>query len=111
MLEAVQQNWPEVWQSFQAEMLGQVQRMHAAGKHIPSEKLRRLDALLGLRGQLDPSASVEVAQHFLMAQDADAQRRQQQAGGSGSGGAPSGGAARAALQTRLGAISAERTAG
>lgn len=108
MLEAVQQAWPELWQSFQVEMLGQVQRMVAAGKHIPSEKLRRLDSLLGLRGQLDPSATLDVAQHFLAAQDAEAQKRQQ-AGGKAPGGAPSGGVARAALQTRLGAISSERT--
>lgn len=108
MLEAVQATWPEVWSGFQAEMLGQVQRMHAAGRHIPSEKLRRLDRLLGLGGQLDPSSTLEVSQHMLAAQDAEAARRQQQAGAGGGGGLPSGGPARAALRTKLGAISAER---
>jgi hypothetical protein len=108
MLEAVQQNWPELWDGFRIEMLGQVQRMHAAGRHMPSEKLRRLDSLLGMGGQLDPSASLEVSQHMLAAQDADAAKRQQQSGQQGGGAAPSGGAARASLSTPLAAIASGR---
>lgn len=107
MLEAVQQTWPELWGSFQVEMVGQVQRMHAAGRHIPAEKLRRLDRLLGLGGQLDPSASPEVTSHMLAAQDAEAARRQQQSQGGGQ--APTGGATRAALSTTLDRVNQERT--
>jgi hypothetical protein len=109
MVESVAQNWPELWDGFRVEMLGQIQRMHAAGRHIPSEKLRRLDKLLGLGGQLDPSATLEVAQHMLAAQDAEAQQRQQQAQGGGQ--APAGGSARAALRTPLASINQERAAG
>lgn len=110
MVESVAQNWPELWDGFRVEMLGQVQRMHAAGRHIPSEKLRRLDRLLGLGGQLDASATLEVAQHMLAAQDAEAQQRQQQ-GQSGGGQAPAGGSARAALRTPLASINQERASG
>jgi hypothetical protein len=109
MVESVAQNWPEVWEPFRVEMVGQVQRMHAAGRHVPSEKLRRLDRLLGLGGQLDPSATLDVTQHMLAAQDAEAQRRQQQAQSGGQ--APTGGSARAALSTPLAQISQERAAG
>lgn len=106
MVESVAQNWPELWDGFRVEMLGQVQRMHAAGRHIPSEKLRRLDRLLGLGGQLDPSATLEVTQHMLAAQDAEAQQRQQQVQGGGQ--SPAGGSARAALRTPLASINQER---
>jgi len=106
MIEAVQQTWPELWTAFQAETLGQVQRMHAAGRHIPSEKLLRLDRLLGMGGQLDPSASLEVAQHMIAAQDAELAKRQQ--GGQATGAMPSSGPAAASFRTRLAAISAER---
>lgn len=109
MVESLAQNWPEVWNDFRVEMLGQVQRMHAAGRHVPSEKLRRLDRLLGLGGQLDPTATPEVTQHMLTAQDAEAQRRQQQAQGGGQ--APTGGSARAALRTPLAQINQERATG
>lgn len=110
MLEAVQQAWPELWSAFQVEMLGQVQRMSAAGRHIPSEKLRRLDSLLGMGGQLDPSASHEVTAHFLAAQDADAAKRQQagQQSGAMSGSSPAPAASQ--LRTRLGTINQERNA-
>lgn len=106
MLEAVQQNWPELWDAFRVETLGQVQRMHGAGRHIPSEKLRRLDRLLGLNGQLDPSASLEVAQHLIAAQGAEVAKRQQagQATGAVSGGAS--GASQ--FRTRLDALNKER---
>lgn len=107
MIEALQANWKdELWDPFKAHMLGQVQRMAAAGRHIPSEKLRRWDSMLGMDGQLDPSASLAVASHFLAAQDAEAQKRQQ-AGQKRGGGAASSAAA-AGMQTRLGAINAER---
>lgn len=106
MIEAIQANWPEVWDGFKAHMLGMVQRMAAAGRHIPSEKLRRWDSMLGMDGQLDPSASLAVASHFLAAQDAEAQKRQQAGQKSGGGAASS--AAAPAMQTRLGAINAER---
>lgn len=106
MLEAVQETWPELWSAFQVETLGQIQRMHAAGRHIPSEKLRRLDSLLGLGGQLDPSASLEVTQHMLAAQDAELAKRQE--AGQATGAMPSSGPAAASFRTRLAAISAER---
>jgi hypothetical protein len=107
MIEAVQQNWPELWDGFRVEMLGQVQRMHAAGRHFPSEKLRRLDKLLGMNGQLDPSASLDVGMHILAAQDAELAKRQQagQASGAVSGSGP---AAASSFRTRLDALNAER---
>lgn len=106
MIEALQANNAELWDGFKAHLLGQVQRMNAAGRHIPSEKLRRWDSMLGMDGQLDPSASLAVASHFLAAQDAEAQKRQQ-AGQSKGGGAASSAAA-ASMRTRLGAINSER---
>lgn len=107
MIEALKANWrDELWEPFRAETLGRVQRMHAAGRHIPSEKLLRLDRVLELDGQLDPSASRAVAMHMLTAQDAEAAERQQ-AGQSGGGGAMSRGSA-VSMRTRLGAIASER---
>lgn len=108
MIEAVSQNWPELWDGFRVEMLGQVQRMHAAGRHIPAEKIRRLDSLLGLGGQLDPSATIEVATHMLAAQDAELAQRQQQGGQSGGGMPSSGGGAGASMRTKLQSVIAER---
>jgi len=109
MLEAVQQNWPELWDGFRAETLGQIQRMHMSGRHIPSEKLRRLDSLLGLRGQLDPTAAPEFTAHMLAAQDAELARRQE--GGQASGAVPGGGSGAASFRTRLDAINNERQMG
>lgn len=106
MIEAVQQNWPELWEPFRAELLGQVQRMAAAGKHLPSEKLLRLDRQLGMDGQLDPSASMAVAAHFLAAQDAE-QAKRQQAGQAGGGRALSSSSG-PSYRTTLDTINSER---
>ncbi len=105
MIEALSQNWPEVWDGFRVEMLGQVQRMSAAGRHIPSEKLRRLDSLLGMGGQLDPSATLDVAKHFLAAQDAEMQKRQQT--GQQKGPMPSSAGGGAAFRTKLEEVNQE----
>jgi hypothetical protein len=106
MLEAVQANWPELWDGFRVEMLGQVQRMSEAGRHIPSEKLRRLDSMLGMNGMLDPSASIDVGKHFLAAQDAEAQKRQQ--AGQGGKPMPTSGGAGSSFRTQLERVNVER---
>lgn len=109
MIEALQENWgEELWDPFRIEMMGQVQRMHDAGRHIPSERLRRWDSLLGLNGQLDPSASLDVAAHFIAAQDAELAKRQQ--AGQQTGAMPSSGQAGAQFRTKLAAVAAERQA-
>lgn len=69
-LEAFQHNWPELWEPLRAEMLGQTQRRHEAGRPVDSEKLRQLDAILGMNGLLDPSGSLDVAQNILDAASA-----------------------------------------
>jgi hypothetical protein len=102
---AFQENWPELWTPFASELMGQAIKMAEAGRNLPSEKLRKLDTLLGMNGQLDPSASMQVAQTMLQAQDSAAQKAGQQ------GGAPSGAASSLNPQgfaTRLGALAAER---
>ncbi len=105
MIDAVQQNWgPELWEPFRAHLVGQVQRLTAAGRHIPSERLLRLDRMLGLDGQLDPSASQAVAMHFLAAQETE-QAKRQQAGQVSGGRALSSGAS---MRTTLDAINSER---
>jgi hypothetical protein len=104
MLEALQTNHPELWDGLRAHVLGQVQRLADAGRHIPSEKLARLDRELGMDGQLDPSMSLAVASHFLAAQDAEAQKRQQ-TGKSGKMPPSSGGSS---FRTPLDAINNER---
>jgi hypothetical protein len=106
MIASVKENWPELWEPFRAEMLGQIQRRAAAGRHIPSERLRRLDQTLGMDGQLDPSASLAVAAHFLTAQDAEAQKRQQ--AGQSSGSKALSNPSASGMRTRLDAINSER---
>lgn len=68
-LEAFQQHWPELWEPYRLELVGQTMRRAEGGRPVDAEKLRQLDALLGMNGQLDPSGSVEVAQHMLAAQE------------------------------------------
>jgi hypothetical protein len=108
MIASVRENWPELWEPFRAEMLGQIQRRAAAGRHVPSERLRRLDTMLGMDGQLDPSASLAVAAHFLQAQDAEAQKRQQ--AGQSSGSKALSNPSASSMRTRLDAINSERSA-
>lgn len=68
-LASFQQNWPELWEPLRAELLGQVQRRFEAGRPVDGEKLRQLDTLLQMDGQLDPSGSTAVAQQMLAAQE------------------------------------------
>jgi hypothetical protein len=68
-LEAFQLNWAEIWEPFKAELVGQTMRRAEGGRPVDAEKLRQLDAILGMNGALDPSGSVEVAQHMLAAQE------------------------------------------
>jgi hypothetical protein len=68
-LEAFQGNWPELWEPFKAELIGQAMRRAEGGRPVDAEKLRRLDEILGMNGQLDPSGSAEVAMHMLAAQE------------------------------------------
>lgn len=105
-VQAFQQNWPELWTPLQIETIGQVQRMHAAGRHIDSEKLRRLDTLLQLNGQLDPSASESVTSTMLQAQDQAAPPIQPPGAGSSPSGAGSGIAS--SLRTQLGSVQADK---
>jgi hypothetical protein len=67
---AFRQNWGELWEGLRAELLGQVQRRYEAGRPVDGEKLRALDGLLGMNGQLDPSASLEVANQIITAASA-----------------------------------------
>lgn len=107
MIEALRETWgDEIWEPFKASFVGQLQRMHAGGRHIPSERLRRWDTLLGMNGQLDPSASLAVAQHLLAAQDAEQQRREQAGQKRGAGALSN--TAGASMRTRLDAINSER---
>jgi hypothetical protein len=103
--QAFQENWPELWEQFRADLVGQAIRRAEAGRPVESERLRRLDSELGMGGQLDPSASPDVTLLMLQAQDAaDAQK--QAAGppkGGGAGSKPMAGA----FQTRLAAVTAE----
>jgi hypothetical protein len=94
-----QQNWAELWEPLRAELLGQVQRRTEAGRPVDAEKLRQLDSLLQMDGQLDPSASSAVAQQMLAAQEQAAAPAQ---GGAAapSGGKPSG-AGSSSFRTRL----------
>jgi hypothetical protein len=101
---AFQQNWGELWEPLRAEMLGQVQRMYEAGRGMDSERLRRLDSLLGMNGQLDPSASVEVGQQMLAAQDQQSSKAQSASQSVGTG-AQSGTVA-SGFRTRLAALQA-----
>lgn len=105
---AFQQNWPELWEPLRAELLGQVQRRTEAGRPVDSEKLRQLDALLQMDGQLDPSASSAVAQQMLSAQEQAAPPAQ---GGGGSGGAKPSGAASSSFRTRLDSAQMENAIG
>lgn len=68
-LASFQANWPELWEPYRLELLGQTMRRAEAGRPVDAEKLRQLDALLGMNGQLDPSGSAEVAQHMLTSQE------------------------------------------
>lgn len=68
-LEAYQANWPELWEPYKVELIGQAMRRAEGGRPVDGEKLRRLDDLLGMNGALDPSGSAEVAMHMLAAQE------------------------------------------
>jgi hypothetical protein len=107
---AFQQNWPELWEPLRAELLGQVQRRTEAGRPVDSEKLRQLDALLQMDGQLDPSASSAVAQQMLSAQEQAAPPAQGGGGGGSGGGKPSG-AASSSFRTRLDSAQMENAIG
>jgi hypothetical protein len=109
-IESFQQNWPELWEPLRMEMLGQIQRRYEAGRPIDSERLRKLDGLLGMNGQLDPSASAEVAQHIIASADAAPAPA---AGKTAPTQAPSGVTGRASgmLQTRLAGLQMESTSG
>jgi hypothetical protein len=107
---AFQQNWPELWEPLRAELLGQVQRRTEAGRPVDSEKLRQLDALLQMDGQLDPSASSAVAQQMLSAQEQAAPPAQGGGGGGSGGGKPSGAAA-SSFRTRLDSAQMENAIG
>jgi hypothetical protein len=102
-----QQNWPELWEPLRAELLGQVQRRYEAGRPVDGEKLRALDALLQMDGQLDPSASTAVAQQLLTAQEqAPAGGAQQPPSGKGLSGKAS-----SSFKTRLAGAQAENAIG
>lgn len=108
--ESFQANWPELWAGLQSAALGAVQKRYAAGRPLDSEKLRKLDSLLGMNGQLDVSASPEVTQAMLSAQDQQSQSQQafaQKAGKPMSVGGVSGGVA-SSFQTKLGSIAAQK---
>lgn len=87
---AFQQHWPELWEPMRVELLGQTIRRYEAGRPVDAERLRGLDSLLGMDGQLDPSGSTAVAQQLLAAQE---QAPAAGAGNSAPSGAPSGKAA------------------
>jgi hypothetical protein len=97
-LAAFQQHWPELWEPLRMELLGQVQSRYQAGRPVDAEKLRALDALLQMDGQLDPSGSMAVAQQLLSAQE---QAPAAQASNSPPSGAPSGKAS-SSFRTRAG---------
>jgi hypothetical protein len=105
-----QANWGELWEGMRLELLGQIQRRYEAGRPVDSERLRKLDGLLGMNGQLDPSASVEVAQHIIAS--AETAAAAPGAGNSGPTGAPSPtGRASGMLKTRLAGLQMESTSG
>lgn len=108
-LAAFQQNWPELWEPLRLELVGQIQRRHEAGRPIDAERLRQMDALLGMNGQLDPSGSAAVAQHLLAAQE---QAPAAPAGNSAPSQAPSpSGRASGMFKTRLAVSEMENTIG
>lgn len=108
-VQSFQQNWPELWEPLRFEMLGQIQRRYEVGRPIDTERLRQLDGLLGMNGQLDPSASAEVAQQII---SAASQAPAAPAGNSAPSQAPSPtGRASGMLQTRLAGMQMEATNG
>lgn len=104
-IQALRDNWPELIQDFQVNVLGAITAATERGHEIPRERVRQIEDLMGQPGGLDPTMSVAMWQSFDAAFAQEEAKKQQKAPQSGGGGPQ----LASTFQTRLASVQAQRT--
>jgi hypothetical protein len=104
-IQALRDNWPEVVQDFQVNVMGAITAATERGHEIPRERVRQVEELMGQPGGLDPTMSVAMWQSFDAAFAQEEAKKQQKAPQSGGGGPQ----LASTFQTRLASVAAQRT--